>query len=148
MPNDRIDVQDVTDALTHRHTTADAETREALRRLATGVLRQLHSGAFGDFDPLRDLLGIDEKAECAQRVVDWYLVGDRGNPPFAPRPEMRVQMGVAYQEATKTPATDAELDVLAKALAGAEPDLFLAALPAQRMGLARTLVDDFVNGAG
>src|SRR5262249_46419157 len=136
------------DALTHRHTTADAATEEALRRLATGVLRQLHSGALGDFDPLRDLLGIDEKAQCAQRVADWYLVGRRDSPPYVHRPVMRGAMGGQYRDETNEDATDTELDVLVNTLAGAEVDLFPAAIPLQRMALARTLVDDFVNGAG
>ena len=146
MATDRIQEHDILAALSHRHTPADAATREALRQLATGVLRHLHSGALGSFDPLRDLLGIDEKAQCAQRIVDWFLAGRRDSPPYLHRPEMRTMMGKLYKEATAKPAMDVELDVLVNALAGGEVDIFPAALPLQRMGLARTLVDDFVHG--
>ena len=148
MVNDRINEHDIIAALAHRHAPADAVTREALRKLATGVLRHLDSGALGDLDPLRDLLGVDENAECAQRIVDWLLAGRRDSPPYPHRPEMRDVMGDLYKQETKTAATDVELEVLVNALAGGEADLFPAAIPAQRMGLARTLVDDFVNGAG
>jgi hypothetical protein len=144
---DRINEHDIIAALAHRHTPADAATRDVLRQLATGVLRHLHSGALGDLDPLRDLLGVDEKAECAQRIVDWFLAGRRDSPPYGHRPEMRGAMGDLHRQETNTAATDVELDVLVNALAGGEADLFPAAIPAQRMGLARTLVDDFVHGA-
>jgi hypothetical protein len=147
MVNDRINEHDIIAALSHRHTPADAASREALGQLATGVLRQLQSGALGDLDPLRDLLGVDENAECAQRIVDWFLAGRRDSPPYPHRPEMRASMGDLYQQETNRAATDVELAVLVNALAGGEADLFPAALPAQRMVLAHTLVDDFVNGA-
>ena len=136
MVNDRIDEHDVTLLC------------GAPAVVATGVLRHLHSGALGDLDPLRDLLGVDENAQCAQRIVDWWLAGRRDSPPYPHRPEMRGVMGDLYKQETKTAATDVELEVLVNALAGGEADLFPAAIPAQRMGLARTLVDDFVNGAG
>jgi hypothetical protein len=144
---DRIDLAHVIDALDHRQATVDDATQESLRQLATGVLEQLHSGALSNLDPLRDLLGIDEQAECAQRIVDWYLFGRRDNPPYVHRPQMRAVMGDLYRQETETAATATELDVLVNALAGGEDDLFPAALPAQRMELARTLVDDFVHGA-
>jgi hypothetical protein len=148
MANDRIDEQYIIDGLAHRHAAADAPTREALRQLATGVLRQLHSGELGDLDPLRDLLGIDEKAECAQRIVDWLLAGRRDSPPYLHRPEMRAAMGHLYEDETEKAATDVELEVLVNALAGGEADIFPAAIPAQRMGLARTLTKSSTSGAG
>jgi hypothetical protein len=104
MPDYRIDRQYITTALAHRHAAATADTQDALGQLATGLLRQLHTGAN---DPMAQL----------------------------------------YRDQTQKSATDAEMDVLVNAVAGGERDLFVAVIPAQRLGLARTLVDDLIFGA-
>src|SRR5262245_19971762 len=150
MPDEdhRIDRQYITTALAHRHASASADTQDVLAQLATGLLRQLHTGADDPIvTPLRNFLHVDEKAHCSQRLVDWFLDGRRNSPPYEYRGVIGPPMAATYQEQTGRAATDTEMSVLVNSLAGGERDVFLAVLPAQRLGLARTLVDDLILGA-
>jgi hypothetical protein len=145
---DRIEEKQVGDALARRSTSADVTTREALRVLATGVLRQFHTGTPDPImEPLKELLGVDEAAQFAQCVVDWYLDGRRDtNPPFPERPQMRSAMGALFQKTAERDSTAEELDVLVNALAGAEEDLVLTPSPLKRMSIAQYLVNAFARG--
>jgi hypothetical protein len=144
----RIDRQYITTALAHRHAAASADMQDALAQLATGLLRQVHAGANDPIvTPLRNFLHVDEKAHCAQRVVDWFLDGQRNSPPYQYRGVIGPAMAQVYEEMTGTAATDVQMDVLVNSLAGGERDLFPAVIPLERLGLARTLVDDLILGA-
>jgi hypothetical protein len=148
MANHRIDRQYITSALANRHATATADTQDALAQLATGLLRQFHTGADDPIvTPIRDFLGVDEKSHCAQRLVDWFLDGRRNNPPYEYRGVIGPAMANLYRDETGNAATDVQMDVLVNSLAGGERDLFLAVIPAERLVLARTLVDDLIFGA-
>jgi len=144
----RIDRQYITTALAHRHAAASADTQDTLAQLATGLLRQVHAGADDPIaTPLRNFLHVDEKAHCAQRVVDWFLDGQRNSPPYQYQGVIGPAMAQVYEEMTGTAATDVQMDVLVNSLAGGERDLFPAVIPLERLGLARTLVDDLILGA-
>ena len=148
MPNDRIEAQDISHALAQREVALGPPTREAIRQLATGLLRQLHTGTADPvMDPLRRLLGVNEKAQVAQRTVDWCLEGIRDNPPFPQRPQLRGAMSELFQQTSGRNATTEELDTLVNALVGIERDVVLAPGPMPRMVIGGKLVDAFVLGA-
>ena len=147
MANDRIEEQHILTALNKRQEVADADTREALRRLATGLLRQFHTGGF---DPtmgaLQGLIGPGEQDQFAQRTVDWFLEGRRDNPPFPERPAMRGQLRQSLAQMLGRDATSTELDVVVNALVGAERDLVMAPSPGVRMVIAVKLAEAFQAG--
>jgi hypothetical protein len=145
--DDRIDDQHVTTALDRRHAAATPSVRAAIAKLAGGLLQHMHAGDLSDpTDALNALLGVDEKDQCTQRVVDWFLEGRRDNPPFPERPQflqlirndLKARLGSA-------PAEDV-VETLVNALAGAERDLVLAPSPGARMVIENTLVDGYVIG--
>lgn len=149
MAEDRLDEQHIVDALERRRQPAGPETREDLRQLGTGLLRRFHTGTFDPIlDPLKTLLGVDEKGQFAQCTVDWYLDGRRDSPPFAHRPEMRAAMSRLLNETTDCQPAAHELNTLVNALAGAESDRVLAPAPAKRLVLAQQLVEAYVVGIG
>ena len=147
MPDDRIDDQHVTTALGFRHESAAPPVRAAIARLTTGLLRLAHAAGS---DPVtaavQSLLGVDEKAQCTQRVVDWTLAGRRDNPPFPERPQFRPQMRNDLTARLGTVPADDVVETLVNALVGAERDLLVAPLPGARMVIAGTLVDAYANG--
>lgn len=146
--DDRIDEQHIVTALARRHEAADADAREALRRLTTGLLRQFHTGTFDPvMNALQGLLAFDEKDQFAQRAVDWFLVGRRDNPPFPQRPEMRALLEQELATRLGRDATSTELDVVVDALAGAERDLLMAPNPGARFVIAVKLAEAFAAGA-
>ena len=145
---DRIETQHISTALTSRHEAADADTTEALRRLATGLLRQFHTGGFApDLSAFANLLGPGEQDQFAQKTVDCYLTGRRDNPPFPQRPAMRSQLRQSLHDMLGRDATATEIDVVLNALVGAERDLVLAPSPAARMIIAVKLAEAFAAGA-
>jgi hypothetical protein len=144
----RIARQYVTTALAHRHASASADTQDTLAQLATGLLRQVHAGADDPIvTPIRNFLQVDEKAHCAQRLVDWFLDGKRNSPPYQYRDVIGPAMAEVYSEMTGNAATGVQMDVLVNSLAGGERDVFPAVIPLERLGLARTLIDDLILGA-
>jgi hypothetical protein len=145
MADHRIDAAHVTAAL--RGHPADAETREALRVLATGLLRRLKAGADDSIaSALAALLGQDERMQCAQRTVDWYREGERDQPPFPERPQMRAAIADVFARTLGRDATATELRVLVNALVGIERDVVLSPGPMARMIIAKTLVDAYAAG--
>jgi len=147
MPNDRIEAEHIDDALQKRETSEDAETREVLRRLATGLLRQFQTGTYDPImSPLASLLGVDEQAQVAQRTVDWHLEGRRDNPPFPERPQFRGIMRPLCQQKLGRDATFRDLNVLLNALVGIERDVVLSPGPTARMIITAKLVDAYALG--
>jgi hypothetical protein len=147
--DDPVDEQHVGHALARRKATTDSATRGALVRLATGILRQLHVGASDPImDPLKKLLGVDEREQIAQTVTDWYLEGRRDSPPFAGRPVWRPALADVFRKEPRLARepTDLELDVLVDALVGVERDRVLAPSPMARMVIASKLVDAWARG--
>jgi len=148
MPDDRVEQQQISTALTRRHQVADSETTEAIRQLATGLLRQFHTGAFDPvMNALKSLLGVGEQDQFAQRTVDWYLEGRRDNPPFPERPSMQGLLRQSLSHMLNRDATPTELDVVLNALVGAERDLVLSPSPGKRIVIAVKLAEAFALGS-
>ena len=136
------------------HSPTGTPRRARTRRTRSPSWRPASCGSFTPaandpiVTPLKNLLGVDEKAHCAQRLVDWFLDGRRNSPPYEYRGVIGPPMAKLYRDETAgAAATDVEMDVLVNALAGGERDLFVAVIPAERLVLARTLVDDLIFGA-
>jgi len=142
----RIDDSHIAEAFAARHTSDTPE--RVLRRLATGLLRVLKAGGT---DPVTSfmmtVLGVDERAQCAQRTVDWYLFGRRDNPPFVDKPAMRGGARQALTGPLGRAPTDVEVDVIVTVLPGALNDLLTASIPVQRLVALQALTSAYVMGA-
>ena len=144
---ERIEDLHIANAFTARDATETADKRSVLRRLATGMLRTLKSGIMED--PLVTLmkkLGVDERQQCAQRAVDWYLDGRRDNPPFPQKPAMRGAARQALEGPLGREPTDVELDVIVTTLPGAINDLRTAAIPGEKLAILRALASAYLRG--
>jgi hypothetical protein len=145
--DDRIEEQAIAEALAARSTSASLVVRDAVARLATGLLRQFHIAPEDPIlGPLKTLVGVDEKEQCAQVVTDWYLAGRRDIPPFLERPQFQHAISNLFAKAGAT-ATDTEVTVLVNVLVGLERDALLAPSPAGRMVIAGKLFDAYGLGA-